>query len=63
RNKIAPCKDVREFEDNLMRFIPKEYLIDDHHRLILHGRYKCKALKPQCIKCFINDFFEYPAKI
>ena len=63
RTKIAPGKDVREVEDKLMRFIPKEFLMDAHHWLILHGRYTCKALKPQCSKCLINDLCEYPAKM
>ena len=63
RTKIAPGKDVREVEDKLMRFIPKEFLMDAHHWLILHGRYTCKALKPQCSTCLINDLCEYPAKI
>ncbi|MGN6843729.1 endonuclease III domain-containing protein, partial [Neisseria sp. P0021.S006] len=54
---------VREVEDKLMRFIPKEFLMDAHHWLILHGRYTCKALKPQCSKCLINDLCEYPAKM
>ncbi len=62
RTKIAPWKDVREVEDKLMRFIPKEFLMDAHHWLILHGRYTCKALKPQCQTCIINDLCEYPAK-
>ncbi|WP_165089385.1 endonuclease III [Neisseria yangbaofengii] len=62
RTKIAPGKDVREVEDKLMRFIPKEFLIDAHHWLILHGRYTCKALKPQCEQCIINDLCEWKAK-
>ncbi|WP_416191025.1 endonuclease III [Neisseria sp. CCUG12390] len=62
RTKIAPGKDVREVEDKLMRFVPKEFLMDAHHWLILHGRYTCKALKPQCGQCIINDLCEYPAK-
>lgn len=53
---------MREVEDKLMRFIPKEFLMDAHHWLILHGRYTCKALKPQCQTCIINDLCEYPAK-
>ena len=63
RTKIAPGKDVREVEDKLMRFVPKEFLMDAHHWLILHGRYTCKALKPQCKTCIINDLCEYPAKL
>ncbi|PSJ81166.1 endonuclease III [Neisseria iguanae] len=62
RTKIAPGKNVREVEDKLMRFIPKEFLKDAHHWLILHGRYTCKALKPQCGRCIINDLCEWKAK-
>lgn len=63
RTKIAPGKNVREVEDKLMKFVPKEFLQDAHHWLILHGRYTCKAQKPLCGKCLINDLCEYPAKI
>ncbi|RRD89086.1 endonuclease III [Conchiformibius steedae] len=62
RTKIATGKDVREVEDKLMRFIPKEFLMDAHHWLILHGRYTCKAQKPQCSRCLIQDLCEYGAK-
>ncbi len=62
RTRIAPGKNVREVEDKLMRFIPKEFLFDAHHWLLLHGRYTCKAQKPQCERCMINDLCEYPAK-
>ncbi|MCQ9325457.1 endonuclease III [Neisseria dentiae] len=62
RTKIAPGKNVREVEDKLMKFVPKEFLLDAHHWLILHGRYTCKAQKPLCERCIINDLCEYPAK-
>ena len=62
RTRIAPGKNVREVEDKLVRLIPKPYLYDAHHWLILHGRYTCKALKPQCGQCLIADLCEYPAK-
>ncbi|KLT72729.1 endonuclease III [Neisseria arctica] len=62
RTRIAPGKNVREVEDKLMKFVPKEFLLDAHHWLILHGRYTCKAQKPQCERCIINDLCEYPAK-
>ncbi|WP_373796515.1 endonuclease III [Neisseria dentiae] len=62
RTKIAPGKNVREVEDKLMKFVPKEFLLDAHHWLILHGRYTCKAQKPLCESCIINDLCEYPAK-
>lgn len=63
RTKIAPGKNVREVEDKLMRFVPKEFLLDAHHWLILHGRYTCKAQKPLCGQCIIHDLCEYPAKL
>lgn len=62
RTRIAPGKNVREVEDKLMKFIPKEFLLDAHHWLILHGRYTCKAQKPACERCMINDLCEYPTK-
>lgn len=62
RTRIAPGKNVREVEDKLVRLIPKPFLQDAHHWLILHGRYTCKALKPQCGRCLIADVCEYPAK-
>ena len=62
RTKIAPGKNVREVEDKLMRVVPKEFLLNAHHGLILHGRYTCKAQKPLCQSCIINDLCEYGAK-
>ncbi|MBF0803680.1 MULTISPECIES: endonuclease III [Neisseria] len=62
RTKIAPGKNVREVEDKLMKCVPKEFLLDAHHWLILHGRYTCKAQKPLCARCIINDLCEYGAK-
>lgn len=55
RIKLAPGKNVDQVEDNLMRVIPKEHLYHAHHWLILHGRYCCKARKPDCAKCIIAD--------
>ena len=48
---------------NRTKIVPKEFLMDAHHWLILHGRYTCKAQKPQCGKCIINDLCEYGAKL
>ena len=62
RTRLAPGKDVREVEDKLVRLIPAEYRLDTHHWLILHGRYVCKARKPECERCIIADLCEYPAK-
>lgn len=62
RTKIAPGKNVLEVEKKLMRFVPKEFLIDAHHWLILHGRYTCIARKPRCGSCLIEDLCEYKEK-
>ena len=58
RTKLAPGKNVLEVEKRLLRVIPKEYLVDAHHWLILHGRYICKARKPLCGECPILDLCE-----
>ena len=55
RTGLAPGKDVVEVEKRLLRRIPKEYLRDAHHWLILHGRYVCVARKPKCDECSIRD--------
>ena len=62
RTKIAPGKNVLEVEKNLLKFIPKEFLLDAHHWLILHGRYICVARKPKCGSCPIEDLCEYRFK-
>ncbi|GGK76099.1 endonuclease III [Amphritea balenae] len=62
RTKIAPGKNVVEVEKKLMRFVPKEFLIDAHHWLILHGRYTCVARKPRCGSCLIEDLCEFKDK-
>ena len=62
RTKIAPGKNVDEVEDKLMRFVPKEFLMDAHHWLILHGRYTCVARKPKCGSCLIEDLCEFKDK-
>ncbi|MFW2176803.1 MULTISPECIES: endonuclease III [unclassified Moraxella] len=51
RTGLATGKNVREVEDKLIERIPKDYIIDAHHYLILHGRYTCKARSPECGKC------------
>ena len=60
RTKIAPGKNVVEVEKRLMRVVPEEFLKDAHHWLILHGRYVCKARKPECWRCPIADLCEFP---
>ncbi|MCB1472847.1 MAG: endonuclease III [Rhodobiaceae bacterium] len=62
RTGLAPGKDVREVEDNLLRVVPEAYLRDAHHWLILHGRYVCKARKPECGTCAIRDVCLFPDK-
>ncbi|EZQ19879.1 endonuclease III [Pseudomonas sp. G11-1] len=62
RTNIAPGKTVLEVEKKLMRHVPKEFLIDAHHWLILHGRYVCRARTPQCGSCRIEDLCEYKHK-
>lgn len=62
RTGIAPGKTVLEVEKKLLKFVPGEYLLDAHHWLILHGRYVCKARKPQCGSCRIEDLCEYKHK-
>ncbi len=62
RMGLAPGKDVLEVEKALMRRVPKEYLVDAHHWLILHGRYVCIARKPKCGECIVRDLCEYPTR-
>ncbi|MET4695863.1 endonuclease III [Endozoicomonas lisbonensis] len=62
RTGIAPGKNVLEVEKRLLRLVPKEFLVDAHHWLILHGRYVCKARKPQCGSCIIEDLCEFKQK-
>jgi endonuclease-3 len=62
RTGIAPGKTVLEVEKRLLRLVPKEYLIDAHHWLILHGRYVCVARKPRCGACNIEDLCEFKKK-
>ena len=62
RTGIAPGKDVLAVEKKLMKFVPEEFKQHAHHWLILHGRYVCKARKPACPACAINDLCEYRHK-
>jgi len=62
RTGLAPGKDVREVEDRLLKVVPEEFRKDAHHWLILHGRYVCKARKPDCPGCIIRDLCGYKAK-
>ena len=62
RTGLAPGKTVLDVEQKLMKAVPDEFKNDAHHWLILHGRYVCKARKPQCGSCLIEDLCEYKAK-
>jgi endonuclease-3 len=62
RTRIAPGKTVLEVERRLEKVIPKTFMLDAHHWLILHGRYICVARKPKCPRCAIADLCEYPDK-
>jgi len=62
RTGIAPGADVRAVEDKLQKVVPAPYRKNAHHWLILHGRYVCKARKPDCPACIIRDLCAYRAK-
>ena len=62
RTGIAKGKDVVEVEKRLLKFVPKDFLMDAHHWLILHGRYTCVARKPRCGSCIIEDLCEFKQK-
>jgi endonuclease-3 len=62
RTGLAPGKDVRKVEDALLRRVPAHYMQHAHHWLILHGRYVCKARKPDCGACIVEDLCRYKAK-
>ncbi|WP_068084493.1 endonuclease III [Polycladidibacter stylochi] len=60
---LAPGKTPLEVERKLEKLIPREYIMQAHHWLILHGRYICKARKPECAKCIIFDLCKSKEKI
>ncbi|MBU6199679.1 MAG: endonuclease III [Xanthomonadaceae bacterium] len=62
RTGLAPGKTVRAVEDKLEKTVPAEFKRDAHHWLILHGRYVCKARKPDCPNCIVRDLCEYKRK-
>jgi len=62
RTGLAPGKTVLAVEKALLRFVPKDYLLDAHHWLILHGRYVCLARTPRCPDCSIRDLCDYRSK-
>lgn len=63
RINIAPAKTPLAVEKRLMKLIPNEFLSDAHHLLILHGRYVCKSIAPQCGECVIENLCEYKKKV
>ena len=62
RTGLAPGKTVREVEDGLLERVPERFLAHAHHWLILHGRYVCKARKPDCAACIVRTWCRWPAK-
>jgi endonuclease III len=59
---LAPGGTVLSVEQALLKRVPKQYLLDAHHWLILHGRYVCKARNPDCANCFVADLCGWRAK-
>lgn len=62
RTGLAKGKTPEEIEEKLLRYLPKAYLKDAHHWILLHGRYCCKASKPDCAHCPILDLCEFKEK-
>ncbi|MGD8339906.1 MAG: endonuclease III [Gammaproteobacteria bacterium] len=62
RTGLAKGKNVNEVEKRLVKFTPDEFRLNAHHWLILHGRYICRAQKPLCAECPIEDLCEYRHK-
>lgn len=62
RTGLAPGKTPLEVEKKLLLRVPAKYLEDAHHWLILHGRYVCLARKPQCGRCAVSAYCDYPEK-
>jgi endonuclease III len=62
RTGLAPGKTVDEVERKLLRVTPDEFKKDAHHWLILHGRYVCKARKPECARCIVFDLCAFKGK-
>jgi endonuclease-3 len=62
RTGLAPGKTVLEVEEKLLRATPPEFRRDAHHWLILHGRYVCKARRPECARCVVIDLCNFRGK-
>lgn len=63
RTGLGKGKNVVEVEKKLMKFIPKEFFVDAHHWILLHGRYICIARKPKCSACLISDLCDFKEKV
>lgn len=63
RTKLAMGKNVDQVEEKLLKVVPREFKLDVHHWLILHGRYTCVARKPRCGSCIIEDLCEFKEKV
>jgi endonuclease-3 len=62
RTGLAPGQTVLAVEKRLLKVIPKAFLLNAHHWLILHGRYTCIARKPRCAECILKDLCDYKQK-
>lgn len=62
RTGLAIGKNVSDVEQKLLKFVPEQFHQNAHHWLILHGRYVCKARKPECSKCIIEDLCDFKKK-
>jgi endonuclease-3 len=62
RTGLAPGKNVVEVEKKLLKRVPEQFRQHAHHWLILHGRYVCKARKPDCPRCIVAELCQYKAK-
>jgi len=62
RTGLAPGKDVQTVEQQLLKRVPQEFLLDAHHWLILHGRYICKARNPDCAHCLVEPLCQFSGK-
>lgn len=62
RTGLAPGKNVDQVEQKLLKVVPKDYLLNAHHWLILHGRYICKARTPECWRCPVTDLCAFRPK-
>ena len=62
RTGLAPGKNPLEVELKLLKRVPEEFRMHAHHWLILHGRYTCKARKPECSRCVVNDVCKFKGK-